>query len=449
MAIRIAGLAPHPPLLIPEVGGRDIQRVEATEEGMRELARALMKEEIEIILTISPHGPVFSDCVSILDVDPQKGSLAAFGVSQVEITAPFAREALGCVEKGAQAADVPLKILNREEARRYRVDPLLDHGVLVPLYFFQEQGLEASLLPVNMGLLSYEALFALGRAMGRELDALPQKVAVIASGDLSHRLTPQAPAGFSPRGQEFDDRVVDIIEKGDLKELLHLEQGMVEKAGECGLRPLIILAGVLEDLNFTHEVLSYEGPFGVGYAVGLFQRTEEEELGLDPVELAREAICAYVKEGRRIEGPDPLPPYFQKPAGTFVSLKDPKGTLLGCIGTLRPTRENVACEIIRNAIEAATGDPRFAPLKPSQLEDLQISVDILEPPEEVRSLNQLNHKKYGIIVEKGSRKAVLLPDLPGIHSTEEQISIARMKAEISPHEEICIQRFRVQRFIQE
>lgn len=165
------------------------------------------------------------------------------------------------------------------------------------------------------------------------------------------------------------------------------------------------------------------------------------------VGLARKAIETYLKEGRIITPPPDLPDYLKKRAGTFVSLhKRSTGELRGCIGTILPTTSNIAEEIIRNAISAAIEDPRFPPVTLNELDDIEISVDVLSPLEEVRDIRELDPKKYGVVVEKGWRRGVLLPDLEGVDTIEDQLSIALAKAGISPYENFKVYRFSVTRF---
>lgn len=162
-------------------------------------------------------------------------------------------------------------------------------------------------------------------------------------------------------------------------------------------------------------------------------------------ELAKKAISEYVSTGLVIPVPVALTPDMRKRAGVFVSLKK-KGLLRGCIGTFMPACDNLAEEIIRNAISAATGDPRFSPVTPEELSGLSYSVDVLSPPEKVDDLNALDAKRYGVIVAKGGRRGLLLPDLEGVDTVEEQISIAKMKAGISINEKVELYRFEVKRY---
>ncbi|MBI5078988.1 AmmeMemoRadiSam system protein A [Candidatus Saganbacteria bacterium] len=163
------------------------------------------------------------------------------------------------------------------------------------------------------------------------------------------------------------------------------------------------------------------------------------------VQLARKTIETYIKEKKIIVPPGELTPEMKEKAGVFVSLHR-HGDLRGCIGTFAPTAENVAQEIIRNAIESSTRDPRFPPMTGEELTDLEISVDVLSEPEAVKAISELDAKEYGVIVKAGRRKGLLLPDLEGVNTPEEQIAICRRKAGIGENEAVELFRFRVKRY---
>ncbi len=166
---------------------------------------------------------------------------------------------------------------------------------------------------------------------------------------------------------------------------------------------------------------------------------------LHPADLARKVLDHYLKEGHLPKLPDFLPPEYEKRAGAFVSLKK-GGQLRGCIGTFEPVRQNLAEEIAANAISAAVHDPRFPPVTKEELPELRFSVDVLSPLEKVSSKAELDAKKYGIMVRSGSRSGLLLPDLEGVDSVDQQIDIARRKAGIAPGERVELYRFKVTRF---
>jgi AmmeMemoRadiSam system protein A len=165
------------------------------------------------------------------------------------------------------------------------------------------------------------------------------------------------------------------------------------------------------------------------------------------VQLAREAIVAFVKEGKVIDPPAGLPAEAEGRAGVFVSLHDKEGQLRGCVGTLEPTQSTVACEVIHSAINAATADPRFLPVQPSELDGLDIHVDVLTPMEPIDGPEQLDPKRYGVLVTSGLRRGLLLPDLAGVETVEDQLAIARRKAGIRPHEKVELYRFEVRRYV--
>ena len=170
-----------------------------------------------------------------------------------------------------------------------------------------------------------------------------------------------------------------------------------------------------------------------------------EEEGPHPmVRLAKEAVESYVREGKTSR-PKELTLEKKERAGVFVSLHK-HGQLRGCIGTFEPTKDNVAEEIIANAISSSTMDPRFPPVTAAELDDLEYSVDILTESEPVTDISQLDPKEYGVIVESGWKKGLLLPDLEGVDSVEEQIAICRLKAGISASEPVKLYRFQVRRF---
>jgi AmmeMemoRadiSam system protein A len=164
------------------------------------------------------------------------------------------------------------------------------------------------------------------------------------------------------------------------------------------------------------------------------------------VELARKTIENYVRENRTIEPPEELVPEMQGQAGTFVSLHDRRGNLRGCIGTIEPQRPTVAQEVIQNAISAATRDPRFPPVQPGELDGLDVKVDVLTEPEPIDSMEQLDPKRYGVIVESSWRRGLLLPDLEGVDTVEYQVEIAMRKAGIRSGEPIQLYRFEVKRY---
>ncbi len=166
------------------------------------------------------------------------------------------------------------------------------------------------------------------------------------------------------------------------------------------------------------------------------------------VQLARKTIDAYVRTSRKIKPEDAPEPIEGEPAGAFVTLHTASTReLRGCIGTIQPTEDSLAQEVINNAISAATRDPRFRPVTPAELEDLVIDVSVLYPPEPIESINQLNPKVYGVIVQRDWRRGLLLPDIEGINDSETQVRYARLKGGIAQGEKVDLYRFKVEKYV--
>lgn len=272
-------LMPHPPIMVPEVGGTELAKIRATVEAAQEAAEALAAKNPQTVILITPHGAVFGDAVSV-SVHPRlKGNLASFGVP--EVTLGFETDGLLVrhILRKAERLGINVVELTDDVAKTYRLSLQLDHGALIPLYYLHKAGFRGQLVHIAMGMLPYEEMYTFGKAVQAAVGMMDKRVAVIASGDLSHRLTPDAPAGFSPKGAEFDRRVVAAVGDMDVKALLSMDEGLIEEAGECGLRPIYFLMGVLGGLEARSRVLSYEGPFGVGYAVALFAVEEGKSDG--------------------------------------------------------------------------------------------------------------------------------------------------------------------------
>ncbi|NTW27841.1 MAG: AmmeMemoRadiSam system protein A [Coriobacteriia bacterium] len=447
-------IAPHPPILVPSVGGREALVAHASLDALRDAGRALASFAPETIVLISPHAPLMQDAFLIDDSESIGGSLAQFGAPEAYRWRGDPDLASALVQ-GLETADIPAIARSTET----RLKPgWLDHGAIVPLSFLDPQS-TCALVVLSLSYLPYALHRQLGSEVRRAAEAIDRRVAFIASGDMSHRLSPEAAAGYSPQGARLDAAIREHVSAGLLSELMTLDADMVEQGGECGLRSIIALGGYCGPDPVPSRVLSYEGPWGVGYLTALSGKAAVDRVvpakgrkggtpGHDAseiVRLARAAIAAYVHDGTTITNPPVLSdPGYPERAGCFVSLHR-SGGLRGCIGTIAPTRSTLAGEVVGNALEAATRDPRFAPLSATELTDLEIKVDVLQPPESCTSAD-LDPATYGVIVTSGMRRGLLLPDLEGVDSVADQIAIAMNKAGIRPGTQCDLQRFTVDRY---
>lgn len=447
---KISGLFifPHPPIMVEEVGKGEAKRVASSISGALEASDRIAGIRPDTIVIITPHGTLLKDAMTISADERLEGSLARFGAGQVKLNYDNDIELADKIMEQADKRGTYCIPMQEDVKRTYRLEPGLDHGTTVPLYFVDRKYRGFKLVHITYSLLSRDHHYKLGMAIRDAVRELDRNVVVIASGDLSHRLTHDAPAGFDPRGSEFDELYMKLLKEGKAKELLSLPAEFLEAAGECAYNSTVVLMGCMDGCSVRGEILSYEGPFGVGYCIAQLHAgaslEKNAEKSSDPyVKLAVDTLETYIKTGEKIPVPEGLPDEMLKNrAGVFVSLKK-FGELRGCIGTIEPTTSSIAAEIIQNAISAGTRDPRFFPVEEDELSDLVYSVDILGEPEPIKSKEELDVKKYGVIVKKGMRSGLLLPNLEGVDTVEYQVEIALQKAGIRSSEIYEMERFEV------
>ncbi len=462
MSMLGAIITPHPPVLLPEVGGGREREIAATDRAMRTAAETVAAWQPDVIIVSSPHTILYRDYFHIAPGDGAVGDMSRFGAPEVRIQASYDTLLREEIIRRAEAEGLHAGTLGQRDSE-------LDHGVLIPLYYLRKAGVRCPI--VRMGLSGFSPLdhYRLGKCVQDAVNALGRRAVFLASGDLSHKLKVDGPYGYAPEGPQFDDAVTRTMASGDFLEFLTIDPALCERAAECGLRSFQMMAGALDGLAVEPQLLSHEGTFGVGYAIALFpvtgrndsrcyekdyllaknDRLATRKANEDPwVKLARRSLETYVKTSQRLTSlPEDLPTEMTtQQAGAFVSLHK-NGQLRGCIGTIAPTCENLAWEIVQNAISACSRDPRFSPVRPNELDELEYSVDVLGAPEPVDSPAALDPKTYGVIVSCGGRRGLLLPDLDGVDSVEAQLSIALQKGGIRENEPYKIERFKVVRHL--
>jgi AmmeMemoRadiSam system protein B/AmmeMemoRadiSam system protein A len=316
-----------------------------------------------------------------------------------------------------------------------------EHAVEVQLPFLQYIKPDVKIVPIILAGAPAATYQEIGRDIARAIRELKREVMIMASGDMTH---------YEPHevAKEKDMKAVEAMLALDEDELTRRYRKL--NISMCAYGPVVCLIAAAKELGATGaELVKYQTSGDttgdksavVGYAGVIFKKTAMHPIAA----LAKETVETYVREGKSPPLPAELTPEMKEKAGVFVSIHK-KGDLRGCIGTFEPQEKSVAEEIITNAISSATRDPRFPPISPEELKDLDYSVDVLTTPELVKDESQLDPKKYGVIVECGWRKGLLLPDLEGVDSVDYQIDICRQKGGIGPHEPVKLYRFEVKRY---
>ena len=459
MSIIAAFMVPHPPMIVPEIGRGSENQVEKTIKAYEKGADEIAALKPETIIISSPHSIMYSDYFHISPGAHASGSFSDFGAPQVSFDVDYDEELVNLLNARAEASHFPAGTLGEKR-------PELDHGTMVPLWFITKKYKDFKL--VRTGLSGYDLLkhYEYGMMIKDAVESLERRVVYIASGDLSHKLQDYGPYGFAEEGPVYDKRIMEVCSGGRFGELFDFDENFCEKAAECGHKSFVIMAGALDGRAVEATQYSHEAVTGVGYGICSFipKSDDEDRHFLDArlklvenelveksqksdayVKLARASAEYFVKNGDVMPLPDDVvPELLNVRAGAFVSIHK-FGALRGCIGTIASTQKNLALEIIENAVSAVSKDPRFQPVTEDELKYLDINVDVLGEAEKISSPSELDVKKYGVIVQSGYKRGLLLPDLDGVDTVEQQVSIARRKGGIAPDEEVDLFRFEVVR----
>ena len=459
MPIIAAFMVPHPPMIVPDVGRGSEKQVQKTIEAYEKVAEEIAAFKPETIIISSPHSVMYADYFHISPGQKATGSFSDFGAPQVKFEVDYDTDFVELLERKAQDSRFAAGRLGEK-------NPSLDHGTMVPLYFILKKYKGFKLVRTGLSGQNLLKHYEYGTMIKATAEELGRRVVYVASGDLSHKLQDYGPYGFAKEGPEYDARIMDVCGAARFGELFDFDENFCEKAAECGHKSFVIMAGALDGMTVEARQYSHEDVTGVGYGICSFVPKGEDEgrcflkARLRVVEgeiarkkeksdayvrLARASVEHYVKNGSLMPLPDWVPAeLLNTQAGAFVSINK-SGALRGCIGTTGPTQKNLALEIIHNAVSAVSKDPRFEPVEENELKYLDISVDVLGEPEKIKSESELDVKKYGVIVQSGYKRGLLLPDLDGVDSVEQQVSIARRKGGIAPGEKVELFRFKVVR----
>ena len=460
MSVKGAVMVPHPPLIIPDVGRGQEKAIQATIDAYHKAAKKIASWKPDTVVVLSPHSIMYADYFHISPGTGARGDFGQFRAPQVKIQVQYDTELVEALSQEAEAREIPAGTMGERDSR-------LDHATMIPLWFLNHYYTDYKTVRIGLSGLPLSQHYMLGQCIQKAAELCGRNVVVIGSGDLSHKLKEDGPYGFQKEGPEYDSRIMKVMGAAAFDQLFDFTEEFCDKAAECGHRSFVIMAGTLDRLAVKAEKLSHEGTFGVGYGVCTYEvegreperdflRQYEEKIAEEAkrrkesedayVRLARQTIEAYIGERKQISIPKDLPEeMYESRAGVFVSLKE-EGRLRGCIGTITPVQKNIAEEIVANAISASTKDPRFHPVQSDELDKLVYSVDVLGTPEAITSPDELDVKRYGVIVTKGRKRGLLLPNLDGVDTVEDQIAIAKQKAGISTYDDaVQLERFEVVR----
>ena len=460
MGILAAYMVPHPPMIVPAVGRGGEKQIEKTTNAYERVAAEIASLAPDTIIITSPHSVMYTDYFHISPGKSARGDFGRFRASQVSFEENYDAELVSAITEIARKQGFPAGVMGERDRK-------LDHGTMVPLYFIRKKYSGGKIVRIGLSGLPLTEHYRLGQMIREAVDGLGRRAVFVASGDLSHKLQDYGPYGYAKEGPQYDERIMDVCSRAAFGELFDFDETFCERAAECGHRSFVIMAGAFDGISVDAEQLSHEDVTGVGYGICIFhpqgpdesrhfldQYLAQQEKKLDAarnaedpyVKLARASVEHYILHHKELPLPQDLPSELvSRRAGAFVSIHE-HGRLRGCIGTIAPVQDSLAQEIIDNAVSASTRDPRFDPIKADELAWLEISVDVLGDPEPISSPRELDVKRYGVIVTKGRKRGLLLPDLDGVDTVEQQISIAKSKAGIAEWDRnVQLQRFEVVR----
>jgi len=420
-----------------------------TASELKNTLRSLIKENVEkeeVIGLVAPHaGYIYSGSVvgEVLSRTKIPDTVLIMGPNHTGRGKPYSIMTSGTwiTPLGKIEIDSDLALRLTAASQYLKTDTLaheMEHSIEVQLPFLQYLKPDVKIVPIILGIQDGPALKALGIEMAQVIQNSQKKVLIFASSDMNHYEAQKTT-------QKKDRQAIEAILELDPDKLINRIE--TQDISMCGYGPATVMLSAVNAMGGGKaELIKYQtsgdvsGDLSavVGYAGIIIKR-------LSPlVILAKEALESYVRN-RKILQINRITPEMQEKAGVFVCIKK-AGELRGCIGTFEPVQKNVAAEIVANAISTATQDPRFEPVKTSELADLDYTVDVLTHPEPVNGIEELDAKKYGVIVQAGYRRGLLLPDLEGVDTPAEQIAICRQKGGIGPDEPVNLYRFEVKRY---
>ena len=466
MGILSTYIVPHPPITVSEIGKGREKSVEDIITSYNDVAKQISDIQPDTIIVITPHSTIYADYFHISSGTSAYGNFTNFGAPNVSFNVNYDQELAETIGSVSVTSHIQAGCLGDAIEE-------LDHGTMVPLYFINKFYTNYKLVRISISDYSTFTHYEFGKCINEACDKLNRKCILIASGDLSHYLSDDGPYEYHTEGAIYDSMITDTMKNASFMNILTFNNDFISNAGTCAHKPFAILAGAMDGKDIVSNFHAYNGSLGVGYAICSFSPVNASKINskrqfdihfkksikieLDSrkrnenpyVKLARLTVEQLVLNNRFLTFND-IAEFLEeemvnKTAGVFVSIKK-NGEVRGCVGTTISTTSCIAHEIVTNAINASHNDPRFVPVSVDELPYLTYSVDILNEPEVISSLNELDVLKYGILVTSDNKRGLLLPNLDSVKTPEQQLEIALKKAGINKEENYIIEKFEVTRY---
>lgn len=463
MSIISSYVLPHMQILIPEIAQGREKKLSETLTSYAEVSKRIAADNPETIVIISSHTDCYEEYFHISSGETGAGNFKEYGAEDVSFNVNYDLQMSHTIADICKEHMLSAGCEGTEQ-------PQLDHAAMVPLYYInKELKTDYKIIRVSISGLSLLSHYELGKYIKEASEKLGRRTVVIASGDLSHRLSERGHLGYLKEGAIYDSMLCAAFKKSDFLTLFGFEEEIILNVAECILKSAVVMAGTLDGKNAVADFLSYESTFGVGLATCCFRILDQDENNenrqFDKIlkakihtaleekdfpddaflKLARLAVETYVFDRHIItvdEAGDIITDALKaQQAGVFISLKI-NGKLRGCVGTYTASCDNLAEEIIANSIAACCNDLRFKPVEIEELDVLSYEVDVIGDFDHIQNLNQINVKKHGLFVSLGNKNGIIMPNVDGLKSPGQQLEICLKQAGLKTGEAYHMYRFK-------
>ncbi len=458
-------IMPHAPVIVREVGKDDHVFCRKTHEHMSRIGREISELKPKRIIVLSPHGPLFSDAISVLGNNKLEGDFEEFDCKEMSYEFDNDSSFVNKLKYLAMEDDIYVAKVDSLFCENYDISPYVDYGALVPLHFVDEYYLAPyEVVIITYGLLDLIDIYKFGTLLRKSIEESSKSTVVIASSDLAHISTKTGGYRNNLSASIYDLLVQGVL-RGDKSvfDFVSHPKKDIEKSKTCSFQTLVMFWGMFDRKMFKSEILSYEHPFGVGYLTAVVEETDGISPSLLPaigaynkdlqvklsnaenpyVDLAKDTLKYYIKYERRPIIDEKKYNIPMQTSACFVSFYD-YGSLRASIGTIAPSHNSVVQDIITNTIEAAN-TKFFQDVTEEDVDEMKIVVDLVDKVEKIKSHLELYPEVYGVIVKSGEKVGVVLPDLRDVDTAEQQLSIALEKAGIKKYDYYQLYRFQVTR----